>query len=136
MRRFLRFGLGWLAAFFLLGSLALAQDTMQNSQGTMNSGKAAGPKNMMTVSGCLKKGTEPSGFYITDTNGKTWELTSKSVDLSQHINHVVSVSGHEMKASKETESKNEQSEKSEASGGQYSDLYVKSLTMISDSCTR
>jgi hypothetical protein len=126
----------WLAPFVFLALGLFAQDKMQNSQGNMNEGKVAGTHHMLNITGCLKRGAEPKGYYITDSNGKTWELTSKSVDLSQHINHVVSVSGHEMKVSKEQESKNEESEKSEAAGNQHFDLNVNELKMISSSCTR
>ena len=43
---------------------------------------------------CLKRGNESGGYYVSDSDGRTWELTSKKVDLSQHVNHVVSVAGH------------------------------------------
>jgi len=128
----------WLApvVFLVMCPVLFAQDNMQNSQGTMQAGKTAGTHHMINVTGCLKKGTEPNGYYITDQNSRTWELSSKSVDLSQHINHVVSVAGHEMQGSKEQEAKTGQSEKSEAAGKQYFDLHVTQLKLISDSCTR
>lgn len=128
----------WLAPFVFLAMCPglFAQDNLQNSQGTTNAGKTTGTHHMINVTGCLKKGTEPNGYHITDQSGRTWELTSKSIDLSQHINHVVSVAGHEVQVPKEQEAKTSPSEKSEAAGNQYFDLQVSQLKMISDSCTR
>src|SRR5208337_1074636 len=108
----------WLAAvaFLCLCSFPLyGQDTMQNDQSGMGQ-KTASTHHMVNVTGCLKKGSEAGGYYITDENGTTWELSSKSVDLSEHVNHVVSVAGHEMPRSKTDEAKTEQSEKSESGG--------------------
>src|ERR1017187_3964843 len=88
----------WLAAvaFLCLCPLLMyGQDTMQNDQSGMGQ-KTASTHHMINVTGCLKKGSEPVGYYITDQNGTTWELSSKTVDLSEHVNHVVSVAGHEM----------------------------------------
>jgi hypothetical protein len=128
----------WLAAtavLFLCPFLLYGQDAMQNDQSGMGQ-KTASTHHMINVTGCLKKGNEAGGFYITDDSGTTWELSSKSVDLSAHVNHVVSVAGHEMPRSKADESKTEQSEKSESGGNKYMDLKVAQLKMVSPSCTR
>ena len=115
--------------------LVYGQDTMQNDQSGMGQ-KTASTHHMINVTGCLKKGSEAGGYYITDQNGTTWELSSKIVDLSEHVNHVVSVAGHEMPRSKTDEAKTEPSEKSESGGNKYFDLKVAQLTMVSPSCTR
>ena len=128
----------WLAAiaFLCLCPLLLyGQDTMQNDQSGMGQ-KTASTHHTINVTGCLKKGSEEGGYYITDQNGTTWELSSKAVDLSEHVNHVVSVSGHEMPRSKADEEKTEPSEKSESAGNKYFDLKVAQLKMVSPSCTR
>lgn len=115
--------------------LMYGQDTMQKSQSTMGQ-QTASTHHMVNVTGCLKKGSEAGGYYITDEGGTTWELSSKTVDLSQHINHVVSVAGHEMPRSKTDEAKTEPSEKSESGGNKYLDLKVAQLKMVSSSCTK
>jgi hypothetical protein len=123
-------------AFLLLCPLLLSgQTTMQNDQSELGQ-KTASTHHMVNVTGCLKKGSEEGGYYITDKSGTTWELGSKIVDLSEHVNHVVSVAGHEMQRSKTDETKTEQSEKSESGGNKYFDLNVAQLKMVSPSCTR
>ena len=111
------------------------QDTMQNDQSAMGQ-KAASTHHMINVTGCLKKNSEAGGYYITDQTGRTWELSSKTVDLSEHVNHVVSVAGPEMPRSKAAEAKTEQGEKPESAGNKYFDLKVAQLKMVSPSCTQ
>jgi hypothetical protein len=108
---------------------------MQSNQSSMGQ-KTVSNHHMVNVTGCLKKGSEAGGYYITDENGTTWELSSKTVNLSEHVDHVVSVAGHEMPRSKDEEAKTEQSEKSESGGNKYFELKVAQLKMVSSSCTR
>ena len=89
-----------------------------------------------SVTGCLKKGSEKGGFYLAAQDGKVYELISKSVDLSQHVNHIVTVSGHEVKLPESHESAVAEHEKAEAGGKTYTDLQVTSLKMVSESCTQ
>jgi hypothetical protein len=124
-----------MALLCLCPLLICGQDTMQNSQSSMGQ-TTASTHHMINVTGCLKKGSEAGGYYITDESGTTWELSSKTVDLSAHVNHVVSVAGHEMPRSKTDEAKTEQSEKSESGGNKYFDLKVAQLKMVSPSCTK
>ena len=126
-------GLAAVAVLCLCPFLLYGQDNMQNSQSGMGQNNMSN-HTMVSVTGCLKKGSEDGGYYITSQDGKTWELSSKSVDLSEHVNHTVSVSGHEMQGSKADEAKNETSEKSESGGNNYGDLRVNSLKMVSTSC--
>jgi hypothetical protein len=53
--------------------------------------KSAGGKT--TVTGCLQKGDEAGEYSITGEDGKTYELRSKTVKLSQHLGHKVTISG-------------------------------------------
>jgi hypothetical protein len=136
MTRFLNYrsGLAAIAFLCLCPFLLYGQDTMQNDQSGM--GHNASAHHMINVTGCLKKGSEAGGYYITGQDGKTWELSSKTVDLAEHVNHTVSVSGHEMMGSKADETKTEESEKSESGGGKYFDLKVAHLKMVSTSCSQ
>ncbi|MGB7552933.1 MAG: hypothetical protein WBM04_01065 [Candidatus Korobacteraceae bacterium] len=108
---------------------------MQNDQSGMSQ-NAPTNHHMVNITGCLKKGTEEGGYHITDKNGNMWDLSSKSVDLSEHVNQTVSVSGHEKPRSNADEAKTEQGEKSESGGNKYLDLRVAQLKMISPSCTQ
>jgi Protein of unknown function (DUF5818) len=86
----------------------------------------------MTATGCLQKGQENGGYYLTDENGKTWELMGSG--LAKHVGHKVTVSGTQMEESKSHETKVESAEKAEAGGNQYSDLKVTNVKMVSESC--
>src|SRR5256885_832189 len=57
--------------------------------------KTAGKK--MSVTGCLQKGDQTNEYSITASDGKTYGLRSTSVNLSNHLNHKVTVTGKTMK---------------------------------------
>jgi hypothetical protein len=86
----------------------------------------------VSATGCLQKGQENGGYYLTDENGKTWELMGSG--LAAHVGHKVTVSGSQMEGSKSHETKVESAEKAEAGGKQYSDLKVTDVKMVSESC--
>ena len=102
-----------------LGSIAL---TAQENQTKAKSGKS------VTVTGCLQKGDEAGEYAITGDDGKRYGLRSKSVDLSKHLGHTVTVTGTKMRE------ENEEKEKKEAGGGEYAHLGVSDLKMVSESC--
>lgn len=124
----------WAALMFLsLCPLLLrAQDNAQHSQ--MSQQRTVTTPLQVNITGCLKKSATSEGYYIADQNGRTWELTSKKVDLAKHVFHVVSVSGHPSTGSKAPEGKSEPGQKPESS--QYFGLDVTELEMVSNSCTR
>jgi hypothetical protein len=86
----------------------------------------------MSATGCLQKGQENGGYYLTDENGKTWELMGSG--LSAHVGHKVTVNGTEMQGSKSHETKVESAEKAEAGANQHADLKVTDVKMVSESC--
>jgi len=86
----------------------------------------------VSATGCLQKGQEHGGYYLTDENGKTWELMGSG--LASHVGHKVTVSGSEMEASKAHETKVESAEKAEAGSNQHADLKVTNVKMVSESC--
>ena len=86
----------------------------------------------VSATGCLQKGQETGGYYLTDETGKTWELMGSG--LSAHVGHKVTVSGTQVQASKSHETKVESAEKAEAAGNQHSDLKVTDVKMVSESC--
>ena len=109
-----------LAAALALGLGSLAW-TAQESQ--TKSGKS------MTVTGCLQKGDEAGEYSITGEDGKRYGLhASKSVDLSKHLGHKVTVTGSKMRE------ENEAKEKHEAGEGEAADLRVTSVKHISEGC--
>jgi hypothetical protein len=97
------------------------------------------PTASKTVTGCLQKGDEPGELSITGEDGKTWELSSKTVKLDDHVGHQVTVTGsakRESPAQEKAEGKKEgQVEK--ASGKEaYGDLRVTDLKMVSETCSK
>ncbi len=91
------------------------------------------PSSDVSITGCLQKGVEAGGFYLTDASGKTYELQSKA-NLAEHVAHQVTVTGQVVQNSPAKEAKLAESEKKEASGKTYQDLKVTGLTMVSTSC--
>lgn len=107
--------------FGLFPILAAAQDNMGMSN-----------KQTMSVTGCLKQGSDTSGYYIMGDDGKMYELMGKG--LSAHVNHKVTVTGMPTTMSQAQEDKKMATEKSEASGSTVVDMKVSSLKMVSESC--
>ena len=91
-----------------------------------------------TVTGCLQKGDEAGEFSITGEDGKTWELTSKSVKLDEHVGHQVTVTGsahRESKAEEKAEKKEGQMEKA-AGKEEYDNLRVTNLRIVGETCNK
>jgi hypothetical protein len=96
--------------------------------------KASGTQ---TVTGCLQKGTEAGGFFLTDTDDKDWELYSNSdVSLVDHIGHTITVTGTVVKRSKSQEEKSQPHENKEQGGKHHADLQVSSVKMVSATCSK
>jgi hypothetical protein len=82
MKRLVRL-LGLFAFVFAFGAYG---STSSYAQEKSASGKT-------TVTGCLQKGDEAGEYSITGEDGKTYGLRSKTVSLSQHLGHKVTVTG-------------------------------------------
>ena len=110
-----------LVFFSLFPILLSAQDNM---------GKQA-----VSVTGCLKQGTDKGGYYIM-ADGKMYEVMAHGVNLAEHVGHTVTVTGHPVKLSEAQEAKKEASEKAEAGSSSYVDLQVTNLKMVSTTCSQ
>jgi hypothetical protein len=93
-----------------------------------------------TLTGCLSKGDSAHEYKLTTENGSTWELHSKSVKLSPHRGHTVTVTGkvrhadmHEAKEKAKDEMKEHGIDKDATEHGH---LNVTKVSMVSDSCKR
>ena len=92
-----------------------------------------------TVTGCLQKGHKPGELSITGEDGKTWDVTSKSVKLDEHVGHQVTLTGsahRESKAQEKAEEKKEGQMEKAAGKEEYGDLRVTDLKMISETCSK
>jgi len=91
------------------------------------------------VTGCLQKGHEAGEFSITGEDGKTWELSSKSIKLDEHAGHQVTVTGsarRESKAQEKAEEKKEGQMEKAVGKEEYGDLRVTDLKMVSETCNK
>src|SRR5438105_6118526 len=118
-----RFGLLAIPAFAL--ALGVYATPLAQQEGTAP-GKT-------TVTGCLQKGDEAGEYSITGQDGKTYGLRSKSVNLSKHLGHKVTVTGTLKPESAEKE-KGEAQEHQKNEAAEAGDISVTDLKMVSDSC--
>jgi hypothetical protein len=148
MRKFITTGALLLAASLLPATLP-AQTAQPDSP---NNGSAMTKPAMTTVTGCVSAGRKEGTFKLMGDDGTTYMLRSKNTNLSEHVGHTVTVSGHvmtgEKKGSDSTTTPSNSSDPNAggadqhasgdsaapASGAMRSHLMVHSLTMVSDSC--
>lgn len=133
----MRFAL-WLVplVLFSLSPFLVAQyGGTQSDQSILSQNTMGDSHPAMTVTGCLKQGTENSGYYLLAQDGKVYELSGKA-DFAKHVGHTVTVTGHEMPMSKADETKMTENEKMEAGDKSYADLKVMNLKHVSESCSQ
>lgn len=53
----------------------------------------AGAQQPASLTGCLSKGTAKDTFNLKTKDGKSYSLTSSTVQLGQHVGHTVTVTG-------------------------------------------
>lgn len=115
-----------------LGLVALTSPGVVEAR-QMKSGKAA-QQGSMTMTGCLQKGVEAGGYYLTDDEGKMWELSSRAVKFAKDVGQKVTVMGREVQRSKAIEAKLESDETKEADGKPHGDFQVASIKSSGESC--
>src|SRR5205809_5201054 len=86
-----------------------------------------------TVTGCLQKGDEPGEYSITGEDGKTYGLRSRTVKLSAHLGHKVTVTG-KLRAESAEKEKGEAAEHEKKEVAEAGDIRVADLKMVSDKC--
>jgi len=96
--------------------------------------QTASPPIQLLLTGCLKRAND-GGYRLTDHNGITWQLSSTSVDLAEHVNHSVTITGKPTELSKQQAAQNQSSDSGKA-GNTPRGLQVLTLKMLSNSCTR
>jgi hypothetical protein len=122
-------------------SICLAQEAAKQDntrQATAQENQKV-PTARKSVTGCLQKGREPGELSITGEDGKTWELSSKTVKLDEHVGHQVTVTGsahRESKAQENAEEKKEGQVENAAGKEEYGDLRVTDLKMVSETCNK
>lgn len=134
----------------LLAALAFLPSRLQ-AQATGNSGQDNAPAaSATTVTGCLQAGTKAGHFMLTADDGTVYHLRSKSVDLSEHVGHTVTITGHvpqrksqggqSPSSSSSPDATNEAAQAGGGQGGEHAGggnmLFVTDLKMVSDSCKK
>ena len=127
-----------LTALVALAQEPASQDESKQAAAQEKQGhKTTGPARIVT--GCLQRGVEAGEFSITGPDGKTWELSSRSVKLDEHVGHQVTVTGSahsESKAEEEAEEKKEGRLERAAAKEEFGDLRVTDLKMVSETCNK
>jgi Protein of unknown function (DUF5818) len=85
-----------------------------------------------TVTGCLRQGIEPGGYYLDSHDGKMWELRG-NVEKND-VGREVTVEGHEHQFSMSRQAELVSDEKQEADGRPYQGLEVIRMKVLSNSC--
>lgn len=122
MEKFVRFS-ALLACAIALGVFVTPNASAQEKS---TSGKTS-------VTGCLQKGDEAGEYSITGENGKTYGLRSKTVKLSEHVGHKVTVTGA-LRAESAEKEKGEAEEHEKKEAAEAGDIRVTNLKMVSDKC--
>ena len=117
-------------AMNLLAVSCLAVSPVLMAQDTTKQDKSAEVRN---VTGCLSKGDSATEFNVTASDGSTWEVKSKTVKLSPHVGHTVTVTGEvwhpDMHGAKEKAKSTV-----DADAKEHGHLNVSKVEMVSDSC--
>jgi hypothetical protein len=125
----------------LVSLTALAQDTTKpgydqaKQDNTKTAPQEKSARETKAVTGCLQKGDQPDEFSITGEDGKSWDLRSSTVKLSDHVGHQVTVTGSPTRETKAEEKKEGQVQNA-GQKEELGELRVISLKMVSQSCTK
>jgi hypothetical protein len=75
------------------------------------------------VTGCLRQGAAANIYTLTDEDGKTWDLRSRTVALAPHVGHTVTATGTIPKSDKPSDDNTPQNH-----------LVVTAVKMVRDNC--
>ena len=75
------------------------------------------------VTGCLRQGAAANIYTLTDEDGKTWDLRSRTVALAPHVGHTVTATGTIPKSDKSSDDNTPQNH-----------LVVTAVKMVRNSC--
>ena len=90
---------------------------------------------LRTLTGCLSSGDKAGEYKLVTPEGNTWEIESKTVKLSEHVGHTVTISGKvwhpDMHAAKE-----KAKEAVDSDSKEHGHLNATDVAMVSDSCKK
>jgi hypothetical protein len=133
-----------LLSFLLIPAVLAAQSSGPNAQDNNGSMSSNPAKSGTSVTGCIQAGKKAGTFKLMGDDGTTYLLRSKTTNLSEHVGHTVTISGHVMNG--ETKSAGNSGDSATATGADQNAspgnstmkhgvrFMVRSLSMVSDSC--
>jgi hypothetical protein len=96
---------------------------------------AAAQTAAQTVTGCLQKGLESGGFYLTTSDNHHWELYQNGgISLFDHVGQMVTVTGIVPNRSAAQEAVSQPYEKKEMETMKHGDFQVSNLKVVSETC--
>jgi hypothetical protein len=75
------------------------------------------------VTGCLRQGAAANIYTLTDEDGKTWDLRSRTIALDPHVGHTVTATGTIPKSDKPSDDNTPQNH-----------LVVTAVKMVRNNC--
>jgi hypothetical protein len=133
-----------LLSFLLIPAVLAAQSSDPNAQDNNGSLSSNPAKSGTSVTGCIQAGKKAGTFKLMGDDGTTYLLRSKTTNLSEHVGHTVTISGHV--TNRETKSAGNSGDSANTSGADQNAapgnltmkhgvrFMVRSLSMVSDSC--
>jgi hypothetical protein len=119
----LRIATGLAGLIFICGILtANAQDTEKSHAKSRS------------ITGCLQNGDNSKEYKLIAKDGGRWDLKSDSVDMSEHVGHMVKVTGVVSNAT--AHNLKEDMKQGVGKDKETGDLTVTNLTMVSTSCPK
>jgi len=100
----------------------------QTGQSSSQTSSQSSSDKETTVQGCLNGSS--GNYTLTDSSGKTWQLSGDTSKLSEHVGHTVEIKGTTSSGSSESKG----SMGSSGSSSEQKTLNVTSMKHISESC--
>jgi hypothetical protein len=110
---------------FVVAPMVVAQDPPKEDKSA----------DVRSITGCLTKGDSANEFAITGDDGSTWELKSKTVKLTPHVGHTVTVTGEVWHADMHG-AKEKAKETMDSNAKEHGHLNVTKVSMVSESCKK
>jgi hypothetical protein len=119
-------------SFLALSSLAMVPSMSFARQDDSMQDKS---DSVRTLTGCLSRGDKAGEYDLMAGDGSTWELHAKTVRLSKHIGHTVTVTGKVWHADVHAAKEKVKGEVN-PDANEHGHLNVTGVNMVSESCKK
>ena len=117
-------------SFLALSSLAMVPNLSLARNDDMHTEKS---DKMRTLTGCLSGGEKSGEYNLMAEDGSTWELHSKTNNLSKHVGHTIPVTGKVWHAGMHGAKEKAKGEV-DPNTNEHGHLNVTGVSMVSESC--